>query len=57
MTKRELDLLAALDRIAHMVMVVAASLESLGEGWSNAAVQMRGEAGIAFEAAYKARLI
>ena len=56
MTKRELDLLAALDRVAHSIMVMAALLESLGEEWGDAAVQMRGEAALAFEAAYKARL-
>lgn len=57
MTQRETELLTALDRVAHMVMVMAASLESLGEQWSDAAVQMRGEAALAFEAAYQARLI
>ncbi len=57
MTQRESELLAALDRAAHKIMVMAKCLESLGEEWGDAAVQMRGEAAIAFEAAYQARLI
>ncbi len=56
MTQREIYLLEALERIAHNLMNMARSVESLGEGFDKAAVQMRGEAAIAFEAAYQARL-
>ena len=55
MTRRETNLLEALERIAHKLMVMAIVIESLGEGFEDAAVQMRGEAAIAFEAAYQAR--